>query len=122
MDKIHIKGLEIYAYHGVNPEEKIEGQPFVLDIELSLNLKKPSETDDLEDTVSYAKAVKTVKAVMGEAKYDLIEKAAGRVVEQLLEDFPKVSQVHILLKKPKAPVKAEFEYMAVELTRGRADA
>lgn len=121
MDKIIIKGLKVFAYHGVNPEEKRDGQPFELDITLSLPLARAGQTDDLNDTVSYAKAAKTVLRVMTEASYDLLECAAQRVAEQLLAEYHEVEQVEVLLKKPQAPVHAEFDYMAVMITRKRSD-
>ena len=121
MDQIQIRGLRIFAYHGVNPEEKEQGQTFVLDITLYTDLKKPGRTDDLADTTNYSKATKCAARVMEEGPYDLIERVAARVAQQLLEDFPTVEQVTVLLKKPQAPVKADFDYMAVEITRTRED-
>lgn len=119
MDKIIIKGLKVFAYHGVNPEEKRDGQPFVLDITLSLPLLRAGRTDDLNDTVSYAKAAKTAIRAMTEQKYDLLEKAAQHVAEQLLAEYPDVRKAEVLLKKPQAPVQAEFDYMAVQIERRR---
>ena len=121
MDQIQIRGLRIFAYHGVNPEEKQEGQLFVLDITLYADLKRPGRTDHLEDTINYSKATKCVAKVMEEGPYDLIERVAARVAKQLLEEFSLVEQVTVLLKKPQAPVKADFDYMAVEITRTRED-
>ena len=121
MDKIIIKGLKVFAYHGVNPEEKRDGQSFELDISLELPLLRAGLTDDLNTTVSYAKATKTVIRVMTEAKYDLLERAAQRVAEQLLLEYHEVERVEVLLKKPEAPVKADFDYMAVMITRQRSD-
>lgn len=121
MDKIIIKGLKVFAYHGVNPEEKRDGQQFVLDVTLYLSLLRACRSDDLNDTVSYAAASKTVIRTMTEAKYDLIERAAQRVAEQLLAEYNTVEKVEVLLKKPEAPVKAEFDYMAVQIMRQRGD-
>jgi len=121
LDKIIIKGLRVFAYHGVNPEEKRDGQTFEIDITLYVSLLRAGQTDDVNDTVSYAKAAKTALRVMNEAKYDLLEKVAQRVAEQLLTDYPQVEKVDVLLKKPQAPVKADFDYMAVMITRQRSD-
>jgi 7,8-dihydroneopterin aldolase/epimerase/oxygenase len=121
LDKIIIKGLKVFAYHGVNPEEKRDGQPFELDITLYLPLLRAGQTDDLSSTVSYAKATKTVIRVMTEASYDLLERAAQRVAEQLFLEYHEVDKVRVLLKKPEAPVKADFDYMAVMITRRRSD-
>lgn len=121
MDKIIIKGLKVFAYHGVNPEEKIDGQDFILDIIAYTDLKNAGQTDDICDTVSYAKILKTAVRVMNEDKYDLIEKAARRVADQILSEFDKVSSVDVILKKPQAPIKADFDYVAVEISRSRGD-
>lgn len=121
MDHILIKGLRIYAFHGVNPEEKEKGQPFELDITAHLDLAKPCQTDKVEDTVSYAQMVKVVKRAMLEQSYDLLERAAGAVAEALLEEYPMLRQVDILLKKPRAPILADFQYVAVEISRRKTD-
>lgn len=116
MDKIIVKGLKIFAYHGVNPEEKVDGQNFVLDITAELDTKKAQYSDNVDDTVSYAKIIKTVRAVFTEKSYDLIEAAANRVGVAVMQTYPEISSVTVLLMKPEAPIKAEFEYVAVEQT------
>lgn len=119
MDKIIIKNLEIYAFHGVNPEEKRDGQPFVFDVTAYLPLALPCETDSVDDTVSYAKMVKTVRRVVGSEKNDLIERVAQRVADALLSEYHQIEKVKILLKKPQAPINASFDYVAVEIERER---
>lgn len=119
MDKIIIKGLKIYAYHGVNPEEKVEGQNFVFDIICNSDLTIPCHSDNVDDTVSYAQIIKLVNKVFTQEKYDLIEKAAQVVADSILESFAAVENVTVTLKKPEAPMKADFEYVAVEITRSR---
>ena len=116
MDKIFVKGLKLFAYHGVNPEEKVDGQNFVLDITAELDTKKAQYSDNVDDTVSYAKIIKTVRAVFTEKSYDLIEAAANRVGVAVMQTYPEISRVTVLLMKPEAPIKAEFEYVAVEQT------
>jgi len=118
MDKIIVKGLRVFAYHGVNPPEKEKGQPFLLDIKLSVDLSKPGASDDLTDTVNYASVVKRATAAMLAEKNDLIERAATRVAEALLAEFS-AEEVTVRLKKPRAPVAADFDYVAVEITRRR---
>lgn len=119
MDKIIIKDLKLYAYHGVNPEEKIEGQNFVIDIECKADLSAPCRSDDVNDTVSYAQIIKLVRKVFTAEKYDLIEKAAQVVADAILENFDMIKRVKVKLMKPEAPVKADFGYVAVEIKRER---
>ena len=119
MDKITIKNLKLFAYHGVNPEEKENGQNFYLDIDYYVNITKACYSDSVNDTVSYAKVVKVVRKVFTEQKYDLIERASQVVADAVLNEFEDIFRVDITLKKPEAPVSAEFDYMAVSIVRER---
>jgi len=119
MDKILIRDLKIFAYHGVNPEEKRDGQNFVFDIDLSVNMTKACYSDDVNDTVSYAKVIKTVTRVVTQQKYDLLEKVSQVVADSILEEYPEVFNVLITLKKPEAPMKADFGWVGVQIFRER---
>ncbi len=119
MDKISIKGLKLFAYHGVNPEEKENGQNFVIDLDYYVNIAKACQMDMLDDTVSYAKVVKTVRRVFTAEKYDLIERAAQVIADAVLDEFEDIFKVEVTLKKPEAPISAEFDYVAVSITRER---
>jgi dihydroneopterin aldolase len=119
MDKIIIRDLKIFAYHGVNPEEKRDGQNFIFDIDLYVNFTKACYSDNVLDTVSYAKVVKTVKRVFTQEKYDLLEKASQITADAILEEYPDVFRVDITLKKPDAPIKADFGYVGVVISRER---
>ena len=119
MDKIIIKDLKIFAYHGVNPEEKENGQPFVIDLTAELDLSVPCQTDDVNDTVSYAKIVKTVTACFTAESCDLLERAAEVVCQTVLRQYKKIAAVQITLKKPEAPIQADFGWVGVELRRER---
>lgn len=119
MDKIIVKGLRLFAFHGVNAEEKENGQPFVLDVEAYLPLELPCATDELADTVSYSAILKTARAAFLAEKYELLERAAQAVADALLDGFPQIESVKVAVKKPFAPILADFDYMAVEIKRKR---
>ncbi|MCM1114850.1 MAG: dihydroneopterin aldolase [Clostridium sp.] len=119
MDKILIRDLKIFAYHGVNPEEKEDGQNFVFDIDLSVNMTKACHSDDVNDTVSYAKVIKTVTRVCTAEKYDLLEKAAQVAADAIFDEYPDVFNLSITLKKPEAPMKADFSWVGVQIYRER---
>lgn len=119
MDKIIVKNLILFCYHGVNPEEKIDGQDFIFDIEASVDLSVPCKTDNVDDTVSYAKIIKTVRRVAQSEKNDLLERVAQRVVDQLFMEFEKIKSLVVTVKKPDAPIKADFDYVAVTIERSR---
>lgn len=121
MDKIKIQGLRLYAYHGVNPEEKVDGQMFFLDISCSLSLCVPCATDCVEDTVSYAKILKTARSAFLSEKFDLLETAAEAVAKAVLSAFGTIKEITVCVRKPQAPIQADFEYVAVEITRTPED-
>ena len=119
LDKIIINDLHLFAYHGVNLEEKINGQNFYLDITAHADLSKASRSDDIDDTVSYSKIVKRASYAFTAEKFDLIEKAAQEVADILLREFPILQAVDVTVRKPEAPIKAEFGYVAVAIRRER---
>ena len=117
MDEIIIKGLKIFAYHGVNPEETENGQEFELDITMFADLTKARQSDNLEDTINYAKARKVVNAAMCDKPFKLIERAAEEVANRLLDNFIELKRVEVLLKKPNAPMSCKFDYVAVKIVK-----
>lgn len=121
MDKILIRNLKIFAYHGVNPEEKTDGQNFIFDIDAFVDIGMPCQTDNVDDTVSYADIIEETISIFTRQKDDLVERAAERVAEGLFGKFEKIKSLRIRLKKPDAPIKADFEYVGVEIYRERKD-
>ena len=120
MDKIIIKGLRLYAFHGVAAEEKQRGQAFVLDITCELNLSKAAVTDNVDDSVNYAHIVKLTRKEFVRESYNTLECAAGKVADAIIRTYPRIKKVTVLLQKPDAPLKANFESVAVEITRGKS--
>lgn len=118
MDTVMIRGLRVYAYHGVKEEEKRKGQPFLLDIDVTADLTAAKESDNIDDAINYSDVTKCAVRTMLSEKNDLIERAAHRVVQAILAQFP-AEEVTVTLKKPRAPVGADFEYMAVRVSGRR---
>ena len=121
MDKILIRNLKIFAYHGVHAEEKENGQTFVFDMDIYADLSEPCISDSVDDTVNYSRVVAETERIFVSQKDDLIERAVQRVADGLFEKFDKISALRILLKKPEAPVKADFEFVGVEIFRERQE-
>ncbi len=119
LDKIIVKGLRVFAYHGVNPEETDFGQNFELDITAGVNIDAACLTDNIEETVSYAAIIKTVKKAMTQKNCKLLEHAAQRVADALFKEFSQIETLTVTLKKPEAPMKADFGYVAIEIERVR---
>lgn len=117
MDKISIRGLEIFAYHGVMQEEKENGQKFYVDATLFCDTKTAGMSDDLEDTVNYAAVCQFIDKFLKENRFDLIEAAAEQTVRSLLQYMPKIRQIEFTINKPSAPIGLPFENVAVSIFR-----
>jgi dihydroneopterin aldolase len=119
-DQIFLKGLVVYARHGVMRHEGKVGQNFIIDIELTVDLQKAAGSDRLADTVSYGDVAEIAASAFTAKACKLVEAAAGLVADALLAEFPSVSQLRVTVHKPHAPVPATFADVGVTLTRGRA--
>jgi 7,8-dihydroneopterin aldolase/epimerase/oxygenase len=118
-DSVFINGLVLHAYHGVMPHEAKVGQAFVLDLVLDINLANAAKSDKVADTVSYDAVTGAVSRTFTAKRYRLLEAAAGAVADAILEGFPKVTQVRVIVRKPHAPVAAVFDDVGVSLVRSR---
>ena len=117
-DRIHLRGVEAVGHHGVLDFEKRDGQPFVVDIVLELDLSHAGTSDALDDTVSYADvAADIVRRITGPS-FDLIERLAEVIADDALVR-PLVDAVTVVVHKPQAPVGTTFSDVAVEVHRRR---
>lgn len=119
MDRIVMKNLAFFGYHGVMEEEKTLGQKFFLDIEIYTELGKAGKSDKVEDTVHYGEVYEIVKNRVETWRFKLIESLAENIAESVLDKFIKVQEINVVVKKPEAPVPGLFDYVAVEIRRSR---
>ena len=116
MDCIRIKSLKIKARHGVYEFERKKDGTFELDIEIYLSLKKSGRSDKLEDTINYDDIVSIATKAFTEKNYNLVEAVAESVCKKLLYAL-KVAKVKLRVRKPHAPINADFDTIEVELIR-----
>jgi 7,8-dihydroneopterin aldolase/epimerase/oxygenase len=119
MDKIYVTGMKFYGYHGVFKEEKTLGQRFNVDLIVELDTKKAGETDDLAYSVSYADLFKTCEEVVQGKPYDLVESVAEEIAKQILNTYELIQQCTVKVIKPDPPIPGHYDYVAVEIIRGR---
>ena len=118
-DRIILEGMQFYAYHGRNPEERTLGQPFLVDLEVELDLSAAGASDDVRDTVSYTDLYRAVKAEMEGPAKNLLEAVAQSIANRVLTSFP-VSGVKVRVRKTSPPIKGSFLSSAgVEVYRTR---
>lgn len=118
MDSIRLTGISATGFHGVFHEERRDGQVFVADVELGLELETTS--DQLEDTVNYAEIAELVEAVLSGEPHNLIETVAGRIAADCLQHDERVETVTVTVHKPEAPVRQAFTDLSVTITRSKA--
>lgn len=118
MDCIEIRELEVYCHHGVFKEENVLGQKFLISIILYTDTKMAGVSDDLEQSVDYAKVSYFVKERMEEKNFKLIEAAAEYVAEKVLLSFPLIQRIKVEIKKPWAPILLPLETVSVTIVRG----
>ncbi len=116
-DKIQIKNLEVFANHGVFPEETRLGQKFLISLVMYLDTRRAGKADDLEKSVNYGEVSSFMTAYMKEHPCKLIEAAAESLAEELLLRYPLLEGITLELKKPWAPVGLPLETVSVEITR-----
>ncbi len=118
MDKVILKGVEVFAYHGAIPEENRLGQKFYIDLTLYRDLRKAGREDSLEDTIHYGFVHDDVVKLTKENTYLLIERLAEEIARLILTKYA-VEKIDVKIRKPNAPINGHFEYAGVEITRSK---
>ncbi|PVE73784.1 dihydroneopterin aldolase [Microbacterium testaceum] len=118
-DRITLTGVRAFGYHGVYPDEKREGQEFVVDAVLELSLRRAAETDDVVDTVHYGELAERLVAVVEGEPVDLLETLAQRLADDVMSDT-RIDAVTITVHKPQAPITVPFGDVSVTIARGRS--
>jgi len=116
LDSIKINNLKIPARHGVFEFEKEKDGVFEIDLELFLPLKKSGKSDNLKDTISYQDIIRITTEAFTWKKYALVEAAAESICDSLLNEF-EIDNIIIRVRKPHAPIKADFDNVEIELHR-----
>ena len=118
-DKIKLREMIFYGFHGVSPQEKQTGQRFSIDLEVECDLSAAGLSDDPEDTVNYSKMFKVVKAIVEGPSRNLLEHVAEPIAQAILKNFG-VESARVVVRKPEVPIKSSIlSYAAVEIYRTR---
>jgi dihydroneopterin aldolase len=118
---VEIRGLRVYAHHGVRDFERERGQPFVIDVWLRCRPSPAGQTDDLADAVNYSAVCDRVAELAAGGPYRLLERLATVVADDLGGRYP-VTGVRVRVAKPHAPVKHDVAEVAVTVERGSVQA
>ena len=116
MGKIKINNIRVHAWHGCLPEESIIGSDYRVDLVVTTDLSKPSETDRLKDTVDYVLLNNIVKEEMS-IKSKLLEHVAKRILDRIFSEAPEVTTSEISVSKINPPIGGDVESVTVVLFR-----
>ena len=120
MDRILLNGMVFYGSHGTLPAERELGQPFLVDVELRLDLRPAGLSDDLARTVDYGQVHRRVREIVEGPPVNLTETVAERIATAILEDHPPVEAVRVKVTKPHVRLEATvLAGSAVEILRHR---
>ncbi|MDK4228302.1 dihydroneopterin aldolase [Corynebacterium pseudodiphtheriticum] len=116
MDRIELKGVECYGYHGVLEEERRHGQTFFVDLTCWLDF---SQATQLDDTVNYAELAQLAHDIVAGEPEELIETVAYRIANQALADYEQLAAIEVTVHKPDAPIPLPFRDVAVVARKRR---
>jgi|JI8StandDraft_2_1071088.scaffolds.fasta_scaffold13810_4 dihydroneopterin aldolase len=119
-DRIVVKKIAVFAYHGLYAEEARLGQRFNISLECWLDLAAAGQSDDITKGVSYADLVGTVQEIAVGERFHIIEALGERIAETILAQQPLINEIAVTVEKPAAAIPALFETIEVTIHRSRA--
>lgn len=117
-DRITLTGLRVRGNHGVFEHERRDGQEFIVDVVVWIDLRKAAASDDLAETLDYGALADVAAEIVAGEPCDLIETVAGRIADAVLAD-DRVDAVEVTVHKPSAPISRTFADVAVTIHRTR---
>lgn len=117
-DRIILTGLRVRGRHGVFEHERRDGQDFLVDITVWMDLDKAAETDDIADTFDYGALAERAAEIVGGPPCNLIETVAAKVADEVMVD-ERLYAVEVTVHKPDAPISLTFADVSVTARRSR---
>jgi dihydroneopterin aldolase len=117
-DRIELRGLAVRGHHGVYEHERRDGQDFVVDITVWVDLAAAAASDDLADTLDYGVLAQRAADIVAGPPRNLIETVAGAIADDVMGD-DRVHAVEVVVHKPSAPIPLQFNDVAVVARRSR---
>jgi 7,8-dihydroneopterin aldolase/epimerase/oxygenase len=116
-DRIVLHDMRFRGRHGVLERERMEAQPFAVDVELSLDLRPAGVADDLAATIDYGAVFEACRDVVETRSFLLIEALAEAIATEILTAFT-VTDVTVRVRKLEPPIEGTLGWAGVEIRRG----
>lgn len=117
MARVRLKDMIFYGFQGTYEYEREQGSKLYVDVEMVTKDDRASETDNPEDTVSYAHLYPVIKNLVEESKCNLLVYMAGQVGDGILRRSEHVAEVTVRIRKEAVPVPGPLDCVEVEVTR-----
>ncbi|MGA7050482.1 MAG: dihydroneopterin aldolase [Mycobacterium sp.] len=117
-DRIELRGLKVHGRHGVFDYERANGQHFLIDVTVWIDLARAAATDELADTYDYSALARLAADTVAGPPRNLIETVGGEIADQVMDD-ERVHAVEVVVHKPQAPIPQQFDDVAVVVRRSR---
>lgn len=114
---IEIEGMEFYAFHGCYREEQIVGNRFLVDLTFETDIMAATESDSIEDTVSYLEVYELVEREMKITSH-ILEHVAQRIIDGVMERFyPQITHIKVKVSKCNPPLGGNIKKVSVTLEK-----
>lgn len=117
-DRIELRGLTVRGHHGVFEHERRDGQDFVVDLTVWVDLAAAAASDELADTLDYGALAQRAADIVAGPPRNLIETVSAEIADGVMTD-PRVHAVEVVVHKPSAPIPLSFKDVAVVARRSR---
>ncbi len=117
-DRIELRGLTVRGHHGVFDHERVNGQDFVIDITVWLDVTDAAGSDDLANTYNYGELAQLAADVVAGPPRNLIETVGAEIADGVMRE-ERVHAVEVTVHKPQAPIPLTFSDVAVVVRRSR---
>jgi dihydroneopterin aldolase len=115
----NVWNMAFYGYHGNLTSEQAQGQRFFVDVEITTDLTKAGQSDQLEDSINYVEVYELVESVMTGEKHNLLERLGALIADSLYQHYQGIVGLSVTVRKPSVPIAGILDYVEVVTTRGQ---
>lgn len=119
MDSIRLKNMQFFGRHGLFEAEAVLGQRFEVDLEVQLDLTPAGKSDRMEDSVHYGELYETVRGIVEDQRFNLLEALSHRIAEAVLDQDRRIHEAVVTVRKPGVPIPGILDCAEVMIRRGR---